>query len=66
MNCPDCGSKDLESNGEPPRSPNLTMLCLDCGNQWEPHDEVDPGDDEDAGIQRATSGQLRAQGREWE
>jgi hypothetical protein len=38
-----------------------------CGCQFEPNDaDYTPEEDEDEGIQRATSGQLKALGREWE
>lgn len=75
--CPACANDDqslIESNGDDPRAMDFTLLCLGpdveneagdnvCGNQWEPNDM---DEDEDAGIQGATAGQLRALGREGE
>lgn len=74
--CPACANDNpelMESNGDDPKAMDFTLLCLGpdldgvCGEQWEPNDpEFLLEDDEDAGIQRATSGQLRALGREGE
>ena len=36
--CPDCGGHDIEDNGEADDHPDLTLLCMGCGNQWDPND----------------------------
>lgn len=46
LECPDCGSDHLEDNGSSPHDPNLTMLCIECGHQWEPND-LEEDEDED-------------------
>ena len=35
LQCEDCGSARIESNGQ--RGVELTFLCLDCGHQWSPN-----------------------------
>jgi len=48
--CPNCGNRSrrlIESNGERPSSPDLTLLCwlpldqrpAECGMQWTPNDD---------------------------
>lgn len=35
--CPHCGSRNIEDNGEPRNSPELTCRCENCNEQWEPN-----------------------------
>jgi len=39
LRCPECGSKDIEDNGEPPNSSELTYACNKCHHQWQAHPE---------------------------
>jgi len=33
--CPKCGSDDLHNKEEPTEGENTTVVCGECGEQWE-------------------------------